>query len=73
VRAQRRTADLAAGDPAATVAAVQHEQARRDQRDAAQMAVAADAVEIDTTGLTLDRVVDRVVGLVRSRQAVPHG
>jgi cytidylate kinase len=37
------------------------------------MAVATDAVEIDTTGLTLDRVVDRVVGLVRSRQAVPHG
>jgi cytidylate kinase len=73
VRAQRRSADLADGDPAATVAAVQHEQARRDQRDAAQMAVAADAVEIDTTGLTLDEVVDRVVGLARSRQAVPHG
>ncbi|HYK67393.1 MAG TPA: (d)CMP kinase [Streptosporangiaceae bacterium] len=73
VRAQRRSADLANGDPAATVAAVQHEQARRDQRDAAQMAIADDAVQIDTTGLTLDQVVGRVVDLVRSRQAVSHG
>ncbi len=73
VRAQRRSADLADGDQAATVAAVQHEQARRDKRDAAQMAVAADAVEIDTTGLTLQQVVDQVVDLARSRQAVAHG
>jgi cytidylate kinase len=73
VRARRRTADLADEDPAATVAAVQHEQARRDQRDAGQMAVAADAVQIDTSGFTLDEVVARVVDLVRSRLAVPHG
>jgi len=73
VRARRRSADLEEDDPAATVAAVQHEQARRDQRDAAQMAVAADAVEIDTTGLTLDEVVDRVVDLARDRLVVPHG
>jgi cytidylate kinase len=73
VRARRRTADLADEDPAATVAAVQHEQARRDQHDAGQMAVAADAVQIDTSGFTLDEVVDRVVDLVRSRLAVPHG
>jgi len=72
-RAQRRSADLADEDPAATVAAVQHEQARRDQRDAAQMVVAPDAVPIDTTGLTLDEVVSRVVHLIRSRQAVTHG
>jgi CMP/dCMP kinase len=73
VRAERRTADLADGDPAATLAAVQHEQARRDQRDAAQMAVAADAVEIDTTGLALAEVVGQIVDLVRSRLAVLHG
>jgi cytidylate kinase len=73
VRARRRSADLANKDPAATVAAVQHEQASRDQRDAGQMAVAADAIQIDTSGFTLDEVVDRVVDLVRSRQAVPHG
>lgn len=73
VRARRRSADLADEDPAATVVAVQYEQARRDQRDAAQMAVAADAVEIDTSGLTLDEVVEQVVDLVRFRQAVRHG
>ena len=73
VRAQRRTADLTVGDPAATVAAVRDEQARRDQRDAPQMPVAADAVEIDTSRLTLDEVVGRVVELARARQAVPHG
>ena len=49
VRAARRSADLAA-DPGATVAVTQAEQARRDRSDAAQMARAADAVEIDTTG-----------------------
>ena len=73
VRARRRSADLAHEDPAATVAAVQHDQAQRDRRDAAQMAVAADAVQIDTSGLTLSQVVDQVVDLVKARQAVPHG
>jgi cytidylate kinase len=73
VRARRRSADLTDGDPVATVAAVQREQARRDQRDAAQMAVAADAVEIDTSRLTLTAVVGQVVDLVRARQAVSHG
>ena len=73
VRARRRSADLADDDPAATVSAVQHEQARRDQRDAAQMAVAVDAVEIDTSRLTLTAVVGQVVDLARARQAVPHG
>ena len=72
-RAQRRSAYLADGDPAATVAAVQRDQFRRDQRDAAQMAVAPDAVQIDTTGLTLEEVVSQVVELVRSRQVVSHG
>jgi cytidylate kinase len=73
VRAERRSADLANGDPAATVSAVRDEQSRRDQRDAAQMAVAADAVEIDTSGLTLEEVVGRVVDIARCRQVVPHG
>lgn len=72
VRAQRRTADLAA-DPAATVDTTRREQARRDQGDAVQSVMAADAVPIDTTSLGLDDVVRRVVGLVRARQAIPHG
>jgi cytidylate kinase len=40
----------------------------RDARDAARehspMVAAGDAVEVDTTGLTIDQVVDRVVALV---------
>ena len=36
---------------------------RRDQLDAAQSGKAADAVEIDSTGLGLDEVVGIIVGL----------
>jgi CMP/dCMP kinase len=72
VRAERRSADLAA-DPAATVEATKSEQARRDQRDAAQMVMAADAVQIDTSLLSLDEVVGVVVDMARERQAVSRG
>jgi cytidylate kinase len=72
IRAQRRAADLAA-DPAATAELTRQEQARRDRRDAPQMARAADAVEIDTTALGLDQVIAEIVGLARSRRAVRRG
>jgi len=72
VRAERRTADLAA-DPAATFDSTRREQALRDQRDAAQMVMAGDAVKIDTSGLGPEDVVKRVVQMARARQAVPHG
>jgi cytidylate kinase len=39
---------------------------RRDERDAANTHRAADAVEIDTTDLTLDQVIDRIAGLVEA-------
>jgi len=65
-RARRRTADLAA-DPGATVAVTQAEQARRDRSDAPQTARAADAVEIDTTALSLDEVIGEIVTLANSR------
>jgi cytidylate kinase len=67
-RARRRTADLAA-DPAATVAVTRTEQAQRDRSDAAQMARAADAVEIDTTALGLDEVIHAIVALTDRRKA----
>jgi CMP/dCMP kinase len=67
-RARRRTADLAA-DPGVTVAVTQAEQARRDSSDAAQMTRAADAVEIDTTALTLDEVIAEIVKLANGRRA----
>jgi CMP/dCMP kinase len=72
VRAERRSADLAA-DPAATVDRTRREQALRDRRDAAQMAMADDAVKIDTSGLGPDEVVRRVVEMAKQRQAVTHG
>jgi CMP/dCMP kinase len=72
VRARRRSAELG-DDRAATVTAVQRDQARRDERDAAQMVAAADAVEIDTSALSLDEVVSRVVAMARSQRAVPRG
>ena len=71
-RAERRSADLAA-DPAATISTIQREQARRDRRDAGQMAMAADAVEIDTTALGLDQVVAEIVQLARRWTTVSHG
>jgi cytidylate kinase len=72
VRAQRSSADLAA-DPAATVEATRREQARRDQRDAAQMVMAEDAVAVDTSLLSQDDVVGLVVDLARAQQAVWSG
>jgi CMP/dCMP kinase len=72
VRAQRRSADLAA-DPAATVEATRREQARRDHRDAAQLVMADDAVELDTSLLGLDEVVGLVVDRARAQRAVRSG
>ena len=65
-RAQRRAAEL--GVDAATVLA---EQAIRDERDESRahspLAAAPDAETIDTTELTLDEVVARIVALVGRR------
>jgi len=68
VRASRRAAELSA-DSGVTVAVTQAEQARRDRSDARQMAMAEDAVEIDTTGLDLDQVIGEIVSLADSRTA----
>ena len=65
-RAHRRSADLAV-DPGATAAVTQDEQLRRDRADAPQTVMAADAIEIDSTALSLDEVVNLIVGLARER------
>jgi len=72
-RARRRSTDLAAADPAATVSAIQREQARRDHNDAGQMAIAADAVQIDTTALGPDDVVGQIVAMARQWMAAFRG
>jgi cytidylate kinase len=65
-RARRR-----AGESGQPVERVLAEQDRRDARDAERehspLRVAADAVELDTTSLSIDDVVDRVVRLARER------
>jgi CMP/dCMP kinase len=64
VRARRRHAERNGVD-AETLAA---ELERRDARDARNTHRAADAVVVDTTELTLDEVVERIVELVEARR-----
>ncbi len=64
-RARRRALEL--GGDADTV---QRDQAIRDAQDASRehspLELAPGAVELDTTGLSVDEVVERIVGMVRS-------
>ena len=64
-RARRRAVELGV-DPATVLA----EQTIRDERDRTRahspLAPAAGAVQLDTTGMTLDEVVERIADLVRS-------
>ena len=69
-RATRRSSDLSS-DPTATVAATQAEQARRDRMDAAQMAKAPDAVDVDSTLFSLEDVVEMIAGLAIQRAKLP--
>lgn len=65
-RANRRAAEL--GADARQILA---EQLLRDERDSSRehspLAAAPDAVEVDTTGLGVEQVVDRIVALARER------
>ena len=59
-----------AGDQGTSVAETEADQDRRDRLDAAQSAMAADAVLIDSTDLTLAEVINAIVALARERVAV---
>jgi cytidylate kinase len=52
------------------VDSVARDQALRDAQDASRkhspLAVAPGAIELDTTGLTVDEVVERIAGMVRA-------
>ena len=65
-RARRRAAELGTD-----VETVLRDQALRDAQDESRahspLMVAPGAIELDTTGLTLDEVVERIVSLVRER------
>jgi cytidylate kinase len=66
-RARRRADELGAD-----LETVLRDQALRDAQDESRrhspLVVAAGAVELDTTDLTLDEVVERIAGLVREKQ-----
>ncbi|HET9163727.1 MAG TPA: (d)CMP kinase [Solirubrobacterales bacterium] len=65
-RARRRAAQT--GEDEATVLAAQSERDERDESRAhSALRAAEDAVELDTTGMALDEVVQRVVALARER------
>ncbi len=72
-RAARRSAELVGTDGGtADVSATREALARRDAADAGRkaspMARADDALEVDTTELTLEEVIDHVVSLVEERR-----
>ena len=64
IRAQRRKAER----PEIGADALATDLRIRDQSDAARMQPAADAVQIDTTDLDVEDVVDRIEQLIRARQ-----
>jgi cytidylate kinase len=63
----RRRAEQTGEDPEAVLAAQRDRDARDESREHSALRVAEDAVELDTTGLTLDEVVDRIESLARER------
>ena len=64
VRAERRVADR----PGIGADALATDLRVRDEKDAVNMRPAADAIEIDTTSLAVEEVVDRIESMVRAVQ-----
>jgi cytidylate kinase len=73
-RAGRRYKQLKEKGVAATLAALSTEIAMRDQRDiersTSPLVASEDAVLLDSTGLSVDAVVERVLRIVRERFAL---
>jgi cytidylate kinase len=71
-RARRRTIDMVNRGVEMTVAEVHEKLVARDlidsTREASPLAMAADAVEIDTTGMGIEEVVDAIAALVEARK-----
>jgi cytidylate kinase len=72
-RARRRHEELAAAGVASDLRAIEEEIRHRDRVDTTRsdspLRRAADAVHVDTTGLSPDQVVDRLLEVVESRRA----
>ncbi len=69
-RARRRAGQLGETDPEA-IAAHAADIKRRDSSDAKQMARAAEAVEIDTTGRSVDEIIDDLVHRAATAAGMP--
>ena len=73
-RAVRRHNQLKEKGVAATLAALSLEIAERDKRDisrsASPLVASADAVLVDTTGMPVNAVVERVLGIARERLSI---
>jgi CMP/dCMP kinase len=69
-RASRRAAEEGGSDLAATEQVLRERDRIDSGRKVAPLALADGAVEVDTTGYTLDEVVDLVVGLAESAREV---
>ena len=65
-RARRRAAE-SGEDPGAVLASQRDRDARDRGREHGALKLAADAVELDTTGLDVDGVVDRIEAIARER------
>jgi len=72
-RARRRLADLEAQGEARSLGEVLEDLNRRDREDASRpvgaLLQAPDAVEVNTDGMSVEQVVDRLEAVVRHRQA----
>jgi cytidylate kinase len=72
-RAQRRALELGEKGGAVDLEKVKQEMAQRDkqdmEREIAPLRQAADAVLVDTSGLTIESVLDRLESIVRSRSS----
>ncbi|MCX5396159.1 (d)CMP kinase [Streptomyces sp. NBC_00102] len=68
-RAARRSGELKSADVAATKEALIKRDAADSGRKTSPLAKAGDAVEVDTTELTLDQVIECVVTLVEEKRA----
>jgi cytidylate kinase len=75
VRARRRQDELSAAGVAAALATTQEEMRKRDQRDQTRavspLVCAPDAVVVDSSALTLEEVVNRMIEVVRQRELDP--
>ncbi|WP_329016641.1 (d)CMP kinase [Streptomyces sp. NBC_00690] len=68
-RAARRSGELKGADVAATKEALIKRDAADSSRKTSPLAKADDAIEVDTTELTLQQVIDRVIALVETKRA----